>query len=204
VVTRDFLIAVAWSVAGAVIAGCIRINPEHCIVNGGEFLCADRRCAMTRGIQAEGDEDGCVDEVASGFVHVKYGLPSRLGALGDEDLDTVNGVLLRVVSESGVAAECVINEDVVIAVAGPWARVDKVRKHLDRSGRTLETSARPTQDQVDAISVFNYAVDYFVEVCDGGTTPTGSDTGADPTDGATDSVTEADSTSCGASDGCEG
>jgi hypothetical protein len=80
--------------------GCVRLDEEHCIVNGGDFACEEgRKCAMEYTAVTESSDrgDGCVSDRGTAgyfgeyFVHVKYGLPEALGENSgvEEDLDSL-------------------------------------------------------------------------------------------------------------------
>lgn len=159
------------------VSSCVQIDEGHCIFNGGDFDCTDDRMCITdidsrHEISDEGD--GCVLENAQNgetfeqdFVHVQYGLPSRLGALIrlEEDLQSVAGVLERAVLDRGLEGECIVDEDSVRLFESQWLEVKEVRRHLDRRARVNASSAALSPAHVMAIKVLNAAINEWLETC---------------------------------------
>lgn len=161
------------------ITGCLQVNPDHCIAGGGDLYCegnpAGSMCTMSLGVVDETSHDGCMGEVTEGLVHVRYGLPSRLGTSGDESLDTVMGVVNK------AAKGCDVDARAENELREPFSVFhDKVLVHLDGRSRVR----RGFRIDEDAVSTFNGEVGKWIPDCE-----TGTDTGTSTeTDGGTDTT----------------
>ncbi len=156
--------------------GCVRLDEDQCIVNGGDFACDEERiCAaeIDQIIELSDRGDGCLltqgfdYDFDTYFVHVKYGLPESLGARGSdpfEDLQSVTGVLVRAVEE--LEDGCTIDESIVRRLEPRWRAVNAVRMFLDRKDRVRADSAALEPAHVQAIEDFNDAIDEWVDECE--------------------------------------
>lgn len=163
------------SLACAAVAGCVRLDEEHCIVNGGDFACPDegQLCATEiEGFREPSDAgDGCVSIEGTEryfeeyLVHVKYGLPSSLWPHGaeEDDVDSVAGVLVRAVEEQGL--ECEVDAESVRELEPLWRGVRSVRGYLERRDRVSVDAMTLQVGQVGAIEGFNAGVDGWVNGC---------------------------------------
>jgi hypothetical protein len=155
---------------------CIRLDEDHCIVNGGDFACeAGRMCVTeTEAFTELSDEgDGCIKtagidyEFDKYFVHVQYGLPDSLAARGEaeDDLRSVTGILARAVGDRGLEEVCTVGEMVVRDLEPLWIEVNAVREFLDRPSRVRAETATLGVTQVEAIGEFNGAINAWLEEC---------------------------------------
>ena len=170
-----FCAAIASSVVVLASAGCVRLDEGHCIVNGGDFACEEGRLCATEltEIAEDSDEgDGCLwiegmdYDFEEYFVHVKYGLPEALWSRVEqgEDLDSVEGVIVRAVEERGGVDTCGIDE-AVMELETRWREVKAVRTFLERPSRVRVEAARLKGFQVEAIDRFNEGIDAWVDGC---------------------------------------
>ncbi len=170
---REAIIAV---ILGVLISNCIRLDEDHCIINGGNAACEDEDiCVMeTRRVrEIFVDGGGCVSEsdIHQGFydyfVSVPYGLPSHMGSVErPDDLRSLIGTLTYAADQRMVERDCVVNRQVVYSLEEDRRRVDEVRGFLDRSTRVRIDAAELSAAQVDAINDFSAAVDEKLSMCD--------------------------------------
>jgi hypothetical protein len=167
-------------VIGSAATGCVRLDEDHCIVNGGDFACDDRRMCVTEFDEAtelSDQGDGCIRiagvdyDLDAYFVHVKYGLPDSLRARtldAAEDVRSVTGVLVRATEEHEVddVEECIVKESVVRQFEEEWQEVAAVRTFLDRNDRVRADSATLEPFHVDAIEKFNERIDEWLHECE--------------------------------------
>lgn len=162
------------------LSGCVRLEEDHCIINGGDFACEHGRMCITEIVEITERSDrgdGCIDiegidyDVDAYFVHVKYGLPDSLRARTDdaaEDVSSVTGVLDRAVEALGVddVEECVVSEPIVRQFEDEWREVKAIRAFLDQRARVSVESATLEPLQVEAIRGFNDAIDGWLQGCE--------------------------------------
>ncbi|MCA9708084.1 MAG: hypothetical protein KDK70_19690 [Myxococcales bacterium] len=160
---------------------CVRLDEDHCIVNGGDVSCIDDRICVTDvdGLGEKSDHgDGCVSNVNAAvqfegqFVHVQYGLPSRLDAVTDvaeDDIQSVAGVLALAALESSDASDsehpCVVQEDLIHGLEPLWLEIEAVRAHLEDRARVRAGDAALSLEQVQAINRFNEAINSWLDEC---------------------------------------
>lgn len=179
-ISKCIPIARAASVLAVLSASCVRLDEDHCIVNGGDFACdRDRMCVteIDETMEPSDRGDGCIlidgndYDFDAYFVHVKYGLPDSLRARTDdaaEDVRSVTGVLVRAAEAHGVddVADCVVSERVVRQFEERWREVNAVRTFLDQRDRVRVKSAALEPLQVQAIHEFNEAIDLWLQYCE--------------------------------------
>jgi len=168
-------VAAGFCLVGALCGGCVELFEDHCIINGGDFACLEDRICLTEidsANEVSDRGDGCVDLTPNEvdeelFVHVQYGLPSRLGASDSlaRDLHSVTGIFVRGVEERGSEGSCRVNEEVVRSVESEWREIDEVREYLDRRTRVRAEAAMLSEEQVGAIVRFNDAVNGWLDDC---------------------------------------
>lgn len=161
-------------------ASCVRLDENHCIVNGGDFACDEARMCVTEieEIREPSDRgDGCIliegidtYDFDAYFVHVKYGLPDSLRASTDdasEDVQSLTGVLVRAAEAHEVTDvdECVVSESVVLQFEEEWLEVKAVHTFLDQRDRIRVESAALEPFHVEAIRRLNDAIDGWLEGC---------------------------------------
>ena len=162
---------------------CVRLDEGHCILNGGDFACGEGWMCVTEimAVAEPTDQgDGCISiqdidyDLDAYFVHVQYGLPSRLRAQGEarDDLQSVTGILVRAVEEREAEDHCIVQESVVRSVEPQWLEVEEVRAFLDRRTRIRAATADLDPAHVQAIDDFNAAVNELLDEC-GASAPEG-------------------------------
>lgn len=159
-------------------ASCIRLDEDHCIVNGGDLACDQGRMCVTEieEIREPSDRgDGCIliDGIDYDFdaylVRVQYGLPEVMWPRiepNENDVRSLGGVLVRAVQERGLGEVCVADEDVVLSFEPEWNEVDGVREFLDRPTRVRANTATLEPHHVEAIKDFDAAINVWLEECE--------------------------------------
>ena len=176
--------AVTMAIAILLGAGCVRLDEEHCIVNGGDFACDDGRLCVTdidRRTEPSDEGDGCVLEdqvdetLEDHFVRVQYGLPRSLGSNAKDaeaamdDTQSVVGVLFLATAEREVDEVCAPDEDITRSFEPQWRAVFEVREFLERPTRVRASSAGLSPEQVEAIEAFDAAINEWLEECEAAT-----------------------------------
>lgn len=199
--------ATTWVVMGLVglaAGSCVELDTSHCLAKGGDLECgAGKMCviALAAGRAPGDDGDGCATDVSTDFIRLPYGLPAARGADADSSVDTLAGVLSRVIGSS-----CAL-DDAITDVEDEWEAIAEIRRRLGKRSRVRASTADLTQSDVDEIYRFVLAVDGWVDDC-GGQTPGETDTGGtgtggtDTDDGTTTDDSGTSSTSTGPQPGC--
>lgn len=183
--------------------GCLRLDPDHCMINGGDLACGGDFCVIGTGARPELMDDGCIDAVGyvpSGFVHVEYGIPSRLGGSDDvDDLDSVAGVVATAAQHDGSSVACATAETSLAVLLEPWVGAAVIRGHLERPDHVRKQAVVLDQTQAEAIYMFNQAVGQVIANCTYTASDAASSTEADEPLIGDDSDDTMDSASSGSS-----
>jgi hypothetical protein len=157
--------------------GCLELDEEHCLANGGDLACPGQRCLIQTNADKEtmSDELGCsyVDENAAYHLHLTYGLPANFRISdGHRNMDTVEGILTAWRDEEGLSSSCSLDgktgelgeaSDILFDEYGEqiyFLRMileDRVRVRTNRVGLYVEHR--------DAVHAYNTAMKDWLDAC---------------------------------------
>lgn len=154
--------------------GCIVLDEEHCLANGGDLACPGQLCLIEAGkrVKSRTDALGCtfhpVDD--DRHLHARYGLPAAVELTeGDNNLDTVEGILIALREDHGIEGSCPLDgtvlQDEFDEVIARHADIDILRARMEKRWRVRTGPAKLTQEEVDSVVAYNKAVQTWLDAC---------------------------------------
>lgn len=161
-------------VLGVSITGCLELDTEHCLAQGGDLGCNGLRCYIPTAMTVDpiSDEHGCeLTDIAPTLdqkehhLHVKYGLPASAENPGDpRDDDSVSGIL-RLSAEARNLSSCSIDigSETIFEIYDDG--IGAIRERLEERGRTRRIQTRVSEADVKLIKSFRSAINDWLEGC---------------------------------------
>lgn len=159
--------------------GCLVLNEDHCLANGGDLACPGRMCLVQTGPRVEtvSDDFGCSEApFTNNPVHehakARFGLPAEL-ELGQSTtpLDTVEGILLETQEDRGFVESCSLDDrglEAELAILEMrYLVVQEIRDRLEHEAPKTGSRSIITlsQEEADAIGDYSRAVDDWLDDC---------------------------------------
>lgn len=107
-------------ILASVVTGCLQLDEDHCLANGGDLACGGQRCLLQTGPESVTDGEMVTDELGCSLsdgtppfhFHLTFGLPADLAMSGGHsNLDTVEGILSAWREERDPAGSCALGEE---------------------------------------------------------------------------------------------
>lgn len=154
--------------------GCIVLDEEHCLANGGDLACPGQYCLIETWQKAEAKTDalGCTfrPDIYDFHLHLKYGLPAAVERDPYEGyLDTLEGVLVALRENNDVEDSCPLDspalQEEFDEVLESYAGVYVVRARMEGHGRVSTTTTQITLEEAESVEAYNDAVDAWLDAC---------------------------------------
>jgi len=153
--------------------GCLVLDENHCLANGGDLACPGQRCLFETGrrVHTQTDDFGCsyIDANFSYHVHLTYGMPASFEMGGESDnLDTVEGILAALWEDDG-AGSCPLDspdrDDALDDLEDVYTDVHALRLRFEARGRVRASPANITDMEIDDVIQYNNAVKRWLDAC---------------------------------------